>query len=213
MRGRSYVSPRSSLVDSADPLAGSDKVPVTKMSVDLSNTIEAEEADDGTLVARTRAGDRGAFSALVRRHQATVFRVCHRILGDHEDAADATQEAFVRAYRKLDTFQGQSAFRTWLLRLTVNVSLNERTRRRSTAPLDDERAAPGAGADTIAQAEASAQIHQALQRLPANHRAAVVLRDLEGLSYAEVATALAVPEGTAKGWAHRGRERLKDILT
>lgn len=180
------------------------------MADDLSNTIEP---DDAALVARARAGDREAFSALVRRHQAIVFRVCHRILGEREDAADAAQEALVRAFRKLDTFRGQSAFRTWLLRLTVNVALNERERRRPTAALDDERAAPGAGADTIAQAEAAAQVHQALQQVPANHRAAVVLRDLEGLSYAEVAAALGVPEGTAKGWAHRGRERLKDILT
>ena len=180
------------------------------MSEAVSNRIDT---DDDALVARSRAGDRAAFSALVRRHQTTVFRVCHRILGDPEDAADATQEAFVRAYRKLDTFQGQSAFRTWMRRVSVNGSLNERARRRPTAQLDDERAAPGTGADTIAQAEAAAQVHQALQWLPANHRAAVVLRDLEGLSYAEVAAALAVPEGTAKGWAHRGRERLKDVLT
>lgn len=180
------------------------------MADDLSNRVGA---DDAALVARAIAGEREAFSALVGRHHATVFRVCARILGDREDAADATQETFLRAFRKLDTFRGQSAFRTWLLRVAVNVSLNARAGRRPTMPLDDERAAPGAGEGTLAQAEAAAQVHHALHHLPANHRAAIVLRDLEGLSYAEVAAALAVPEGTARVWAHRGRERLKDILT
>lgn len=170
--------------------------------------------DDATLIVRARAGDRQAFSALVCRHQATVYRVCYRILGDREDAADAAQEAFLRAYRKLDLFQGQSAFKTWLLRLTVNVSLNERERRKSAAVLEGERADPGPGPEAQAlRAETAAYLHRTLQRLPANHRAAVILRDLEGLSYPEVATALAVPEGTAKGWAHRGRTQLKELLT
>lgn len=181
------------------------------MPEDLSNTMT--DSDTG-LVERIRLGDRAAFNALVQRHQATVYRVCYRILGEQEDAADATQEALLRAYRKLDTFRGQSAFKTWLIRLTVNVSLNERERRKATLPLDDVYSATTPDpATVIAHAETAAQLHQALQDVPPNHRAAVVLRDLEGLSYAEVAIALGVPEGTAKGWAHRGRSRLKDLLT
>jgi RNA polymerase sigma-70 factor (ECF subfamily) len=186
------------------------------MADDLSNM---ETAPDATLVERARAGDRAAFSALVLRHQTVVYRVCYRILGNPDDAADATQEAFLRAYRRLDSFRGQSAFKTWLMRLTVNVSLNERDRRKPTVPLDgashDEQpdlAIPDP-ATVLVRAEAARQLHQALQHLPSNHRAAVVLRDLEGFSYAETATALGVPEGTAKGWSHRGRARLKDLLT
>lgn len=177
--------------------------------------------DDAALVARARAGERQAFSALVRRHRATVYRVCYRVLGDHEDAEDATQEAFLRAYQKLDTFRGQSAFKTWLLRLTVNVSLNERGRRKRPIPLAGAAAdsaetypapEPGPEAEAL-RSETVARVHQCLQALKPNHRIAVILRDLEGLSYAEVAATLAVPEGTAKGWAHRGRERLKELLT
>lgn len=186
------------------------------MSLELSNSADV---DDATLVARARAGERQAFSLLVRRHQATVYRVCYRVLGNREDVEDAAQEAFVRAYRKLDTFRGQSAFRTWLLRLTVNVSLNERGRRKPLASLDgsdparvDTAAEPGPEAEAL-RSEAAAQVHGALQSLTPNHRAAVILRDLEGLSYPEVAAALGVPEGSAKGWAHRGRERLKELLT
>lgn len=187
------------------------------MRLPLSNE---QDVDDVALVTRARAGERGAFSTLVRRYQATVYRVCYRILGDPEDAEDATQEAFVRAYRKLDLFQGQSAFKTWLLRLAVNVSLNERGRRRPLASLDGVVVPDGAygspAPDPEAEAlrsEAAAQLHRALQVLNPKHRAAVILRDLEGLTYPEVATLLAVPEGTAKGWAHRGRLRLKELLT
>lgn len=109
------------------------------------------------------------------------------------------------------------AFKTWLLRLTVNVSLNERNRRKPIVPLDDtyeRHPAPDPGPEAeFLRSEAAEQLHRALQALPPNHRAAVVLRDLEGLSYGEVATVLGVPEGSAKGWAHRGRARLKDLLT
>lgn len=181
------------------------------MADDLSNTVLDSDA---ALVARAQIGDRVAFAALVHRHQAIAFRVCYRVLGNREDAADATQEAFLRVYRRLDTFRGQSTFKTWFMRLTVNVALNERERRKSHIPLNEAHAViPTGYSAEIAHAEAVTQLHHALQQVPANHRAAVVLRDLEGFSYAETAAALGVPEGTAKGWAHRGRERLKDLLT
>nr|WP_279387434.1 sigma-70 family RNA polymerase sigma factor [Rubrobacter taiwanensis] len=149
---------------------------------------------------------------MVRRHQTAVYRVCYRVLGDREDARDAAQEAFIRAYGKIDTFQGRSAFRTWMLRLAVNVSLNERSRRR---PLPPEllEADSGSGPEEAAvAADEVARLHRALRSLKPNHRAAVVLRDLEGLTYEEVAEALEVPPGTAKGWVSRGRRRLRELL-
>ena len=180
--------------------------------------------DDAALVARARAGDRQAFAALVQRHQAAVYRVCYRVLGNREDAEDAAQEAFLRAYRKLASFRGESAFGTWLLRLAINVALNERGRRRvflrrggpDAPPEATGQASVGAASGPEAgllRAEAAAQLQRALRSLRPDHRAAVVLRDLEGLPYAEVAAVLAVPEGTAKGWVHRGRARLKELLT
>ncbi|MBA3944574.1 MAG: sigma-70 family RNA polymerase sigma factor [Herpetosiphonaceae bacterium] len=166
------------------------------------------------MVAQAQDGDRKAFSELVRRHQTAIYRVCFRILCDAEDAADATQEAFMRAYDKLSTFHNQSAFRTWMTRVAVNVSLNARSHQRDGVPLDDMLvAADPSVEDTVVRAEAVQQLHGALQGLPFNHRVAVILRDLEGLSYREVAQALGVPEGTAKGWAHRGRAQLKELLT
>ena len=182
------------------------------MSLRLSNI---REVDDGALVERSQDGDRRAFSELVRRHQSVVFRSCFRVLGDREDAKDATQEAFIRAYKKLDTFRGRSTFKTWMLRLAMNVSLNERSKRR-VPPVDVALAqsipTPETPEAELTKSEAAAQVHKALQLVQPNHRAAVVLRDLEGLSYRETGESLGVPEGTAKSWAHRGRGRLKELL-
>ncbi|MBV9452910.1 MAG: RNA polymerase sigma factor, partial [Rubrobacter sp.] len=153
---------------------------------------------------------------LVRRHQAIVYRSCYRILGDREDAKDASQEVFIRAYRKLDTFRGRSAFKTWMLRIAMNVSLNERSLRNFPhADIISAESIPGTDAPEaeLLKSDATAQIHKALQLVQPNHRAAVVLHDLEGLTYKEIGESLAIPEGTAKSWVHRGRGRLKELLT
>ena len=179
----------------------------------MSNT---KELDDGTLVKRAQDGDRRAFSELVRRHQTIVYRSCYRILGDREDAKDASQEAFIRAYRKLGTFQGRSAFKTWMLRLAMNVSLNERSRRKPPSTnIASAESIPGLEAPEaeLMKSEAAAQVHKALQLVQPNHRAAIVLHDLEGLAYREIAEILEVSEGTARSWAYRGRERLRELLT
>ncbi len=181
------------------------------MGLELSNLTEIEDAQ---LVERARGGDRNAFSELVRRHQAAVYRVCYRVLGHAEDAEDAAQEAFLRAYDRLDSFQGRSAFKTWMTRLAVNLSLNALDRRKSSRLLSEEHESPGLGPEAEAmRRESATELHGALQRLQPNHRAAVVLRDLEGISYGEIAEHLEVPEGTVKGWIHRGRQSLKELLT
>lgn len=178
----------------------------------LSNT---KELDDNVLVEQARNGDRRAFSVLVRRHQTVVYRSCYRILGNREDAKDASQEAFIRAYRKLETFKGRSAFKTWMLRVAMNVSLNERSRREfPRTDVDLAESVPGLETPEteLTKTEAAAQIHEALRLVQPNHRAAVVLRDLEGLTYRETAESLEIAEGTAKSWVHRGRGRLKELL-
>ena len=179
----------------------------------LSNNLRG--IDDGALAARAQDGDQSAFSELVRRHQAVVYRSCYRILGDREDSRDASQEAFIRAYRRLNTFKGRSAFKTWIIRVAMNVSLNERRRRKfprtdiASAEFISDSEAPES---ELLKSEAAAQIHRALQLLQPNHRAAVVLRDLEGLTYQEAAESLGISEGTAKSWVHRGRQRLKELM-
>ncbi len=185
----------------------------------LSPTLsKATKLDDTTtLVKQTQNGDRRAFSELVRRYQTTVYRSCYRILGDKEDAKDASQETFLRAYNKLDTFRGRSTFKTWLLRVAMNVSLNERSSRGRKVPHNNIGfaqfvASTEAPEAELMRAEAASQMHDALQLVRPDHRAAIVLRELEGLTYQETAESLGIPEGTAKSWVHRGREQLKRLL-
>lgn len=171
--------------------------------------------DDEALAARVGSGDREAFAELVRRHQSGVYRVCYRVLGDREDARDAAQEAFIRAYRKIHSFEGRSAFRTWLMRLAVNVSLNDRKRRRESLSLEMIPDVDGSSGpqERLLEDERSELLHRALGKLKTEHRAAVVLHDLEGMSWEEAAEILEVPQATARSWAHRGRVRLKELLT
>ena len=182
------------------------------MRIKLSNL---RELGDDALVARAQDGGRRAFSELVRRYQAVIYRSCYRILGDREDAKDASQEAFIRAYRKLHTFRGNSAFKTWMLRVAMNVSLNERARRklsRADAASAEAIPDPEAPEAEFMRSEVVAQTQKALQLVQSKHRAAVVLRDLEGLTYQETAEALEIAEGTARSWVHRGRKQLKELL-
>ncbi len=166
-----------------------------------------------SIAARASKGDVAAFSRLVEDHSALVYRVALRMLGS-DDAQDASQEVWVRAWRNIGKFRGESAFGTWLYRITVNTCLSFR-RKRSRR---DEREVgeqtpylpepPGGDADPEAEAlsaERRAEIEAALSTVRAEHRAALVLRHMEGLSYAEIAEVLEVPDGTAKGWVSRGR--------
>jgi RNA polymerase sigma-70 factor (ECF subfamily) len=172
------------------------------------------ELTDQQLALRARAGDGAAFGALVLRHHAAIYRVCLRILSDPEDAADATQDAFMRAHERLSTFQDASAFKTWMTRVAVNVSLNLRAQQHPATGTPTHGPYTAASAeDVVVQAETAQQLHHALQQVPFVHRVAVILRDLEGYSYREVARTLDVPEGTAKGWAHRGRAQLRALLS
>ena len=163
---------------------------------------------------RASRGDVGAFRHLVREHSGLVYRVALRILGP-QDAQDASQEAWVRAWRNIENFRGDSAFSTWLYRITVNTCLSasrKESRRKELEYSGDELPflpePTGGDADPEAAALSTRQREEllaALSRVRAEHRAALVLRHMEGLSYAEIARVLDVPEGTAKGWVSRGR--------
>ncbi len=151
------------------------------------------------------------------RHQGVVFRVCYRVLGNRQDAEDAAQESFVRAYERLDGFEGRSSFKTWLTKLAVNTSLNELAKRkRALREIPPEAITANAGDDPeerLVSSEAVGRVREALLEVKENHRAAVVLKDLEGYSFAEVGEMLEVSEATARVWAHRGRKKLKETLT
>ncbi len=167
------------------------------------------------LAIRASRGDAGAFKHLVLEHSGLVYRVALRILGV-QDAQDASQEVWIRVWRNIENFRGDSAFSTWLYRITVNTCLSFRRKESRRAEREygggDELPflpEPTGGEADPEAAALSAQRREellaALQHVRAEHRAALVLRHMEGLSYAEIARILEVPDGTAKGWVSRGR--------
>lgn len=173
------------------------------------------------LVARASRGDVEAFSKLVEAYSNLVNRVALRMLGA-EEAQDASQEVWVRVWANMKSFRGESAFSTWLYRITVNtcLSFGRRVSRRREREVSEETphlSEPlGRDADPEAAAlnsERREELWVALRRVRVEHRAALVLRHMEGLSYAEIAEVLKVPDGTAKGWVSRGRAAMAIILT
>lgn len=177
----------------------------------------AVDESDARLVARGRAGDRAALAALIERHQTMAFGVAYRLLRSPEDAEDAAQEAFVQVLTRLHTLAEPAAFPGWLRRVTVNLSLDRlrRAGRVALEPLASDPAVvnPERGPEAAAlAAEHRRDLEEALAALPTPYRLAVVLRDVEGLSYQEVAAALGVPEGTVKSRLHSGRQLLRRRL-
>jgi RNA polymerase sigma-70 factor, ECF subfamily len=171
-------------------------------------------ADDRDLATRAAGGDVEAFTKLVRAHSSLVYRVALRMLGD-EGAQDASQEVWIRVWRNIRGFRGESAFSTWLYRITINTCLSARQRevRRGEREYSGDEMPylpepSGGDADPEAAALSSErrdEIQAALSHVRSEHRAALVLRHMEGLSYREIAQVLEVPDGTAKGWVSRGR--------
>ena len=184
------------------------------------------KTDDAALIERCRAGDIAAFEPLVEKYRQRVWRLAYNVVRDREEAWDVAQEAFVRAWQALPNFRGQSAFYTWLFRIVMNVAA-DRIRARSARgrafgteriPEEDwdrvlvdqpDDARPDAAA---AGSEQRARIEQALATLSADHRRIVVLSDIEGLSYKEIAEVLEIPMGTVMSRLHNARKRLKAAL-
>lgn len=183
--------------------------------------------EDLELIDQVQNGRPEAFSALVLKYQDRVFNACWRICGHLEDARDVTQEAFIKAYENLADFRRESGFYTWVFRIAVNLALSEKRRqhRRPALSLDHQ---PGAQADSLVhrvrerretgpleQADAPDReqlVIRALAALDDEQRAALVLRDIEGLDYQEIAVILDVPLGTMKSRLFRSRMALRDAL-
>jgi RNA polymerase sigma-70 factor (ECF subfamily) len=165
---------------------------------------------DGPLVSRAQKGDRWAFEQLVERHQHRLFTLAARLLGSREDAADAVQEAFIRAWLGLPSFRRGAKFSTWLYRICLNAVHDQRVKRPST-PLEDV-VEPADPRDAFLAQELSGAFQGALAALDEDYRAAVVLYDVLGCSYAEIAELTGVAEGTVKSRIFRGRARLAELL-
>ncbi|MFO0969482.1 MAG: sigma-70 family RNA polymerase sigma factor [Gemmataceae bacterium] len=180
-------------------------------------------ADDYGLIAACLAGRTESFGALVTRYQDRLFNTVIRLVDNAEDARDIVQEAFLNAYQSLYSFKGDSLFFTWLYRIAVNTAISYRRKQKvllrlhkggeeggSVEPADpSEVSRPG---HAIEMAEEERRLHEALGRLSPEHRAVLVMKDLEGQKYEEMAEILDVPIGTIRSRLHRARLELRDIL-
>jgi RNA polymerase sigma-70 factor (ECF subfamily) len=172
----------------------------------------SQDAEDAALVARSLQGDTAAFEALIERYQRVFYTVAFRMLGNQDDARDALQTSFVRAYERLATFNPEHRFFSWMYRIVMNESLNLIRDRRPEEGLTPALAAVGSPFETAASHERRAQIQAAILQLSPDYRAVVVLRHFAGLSYDEMAAALGVPAKTVKSRLHTARQRLGELL-
>jgi RNA polymerase sigma-70 factor (ECF subfamily) len=185
---------------------------------------------DADAIARARKGDHDAFRVLVERYQERAYGLALRVLRDEEWARDVVQEGFLKVYRSLDRFEGRSSFYTWLYRIVLNLCLDAKRSDRSnrqvewdeTAPLEAD---PGSAdavsaahqefegpAGSLERAELREFMARAIEQLPDDARQTLLLREVEGLSYAEIAECLGVPKGTVMSRLHHARRRVREVL-
>lgn len=183
---------------------------------DAGRGVPLSGLDDRRLVELCVAGRVEAFDVIVERHQRTVYQLCARFVGRHEDAADLTQDVFLRAYRGLRRFRGDATLSTWLHRIGVNVCLNHVTGPRSReTPLDEARpiAAPGEDAAAlVARTEEGARVRAAVARLPPKQRATLILRVYQDLSHRQIASAMGTTVGAVKANFFHALGNLKKYL-
>jgi RNA polymerase sigma-70 factor (ECF subfamily) len=189
----------------------------------VSRELEADQ--DRALIESAQNGDKAAFKKLVERHQRRAFAIAHGVLRDEQDAREVVQEAFLRVYRGLDSFQGGSSFFTWLYRIVTNLSIDlMRKPARRDVELDPNRKIDEAeipllskidGADpldVLRRAEIRNKLEAALEALPVYHRGVILMREVEGLSYEEMAEAMGVSKGTIMSRLFHARQKLQRAL-
>jgi len=180
------------------------------------------QRDDDRLVDLALNGDARAFELLMEKHESKMYAVALRMCKNREDAQDCLQDAMLRIYKALPTFKGQSSFSTWAYRITMNTCLDDLRRKKvrqassldqmlevGWAPVDDNNTAER----HLENSELKRNLSKAIQTLPEEMRAAVVLRDVQGFSYEEIANMLSTNVGTVKSRISRGREKLREILS
>jgi len=175
-----------------------------------------DQADDFALVRAFQAGRRDAFDLIVERHRRTVYQLCFRFVGNHEDAADLAQDVFVRAFKGLAAFKSESSVRTWLYRVGVNVSLNRVSiRRPPTEPIEAAERVDASAVNPLTAVEREEQavrVRQAIRQLPPKQRATIVLRVYQDLSYEEIARVLGGSTGAVKANFFHALGNLKRLV-
>lgn len=171
--------------------------------------------EDAELLEQARQGNDGAFAELMRRHEDRIFSLAIRMMGDRSDALDATQETFITVFRRAESFRGESAFSTWLYRIALN-TCKDLLRKRDRAPVPTEESEgaetedPSPGPDETAALRID--LARALAALPDDYREAVMLHDVGGVPYEDIATATGVAVGTVKSRISRGRRKLARLM-
>jgi RNA polymerase sigma-70 factor (ECF subfamily) len=180
--------------------------------------------DDHRLIADCLQGQTAAFGELVRRYQDRLYNTVYRLVGSAEDAQDVVQEAFLHAYQSLDRFKGDSRFFTWLYRIAVNSAISLKRKHRAVLSIHASREGQGGGAEpldnsefsqpgqTLERAEEERRVQAALSRMSAEHRAVLILKDMEDQKYEDMAAILQVPIGTIRSRLHRARLELRELL-
>ncbi len=192
----------------------------------VASAAEPTGPPESEIVARARSGDHDAFRTLVERYQGRAYRLALRVLADEEQARDVVQEAFLKAYAALDRFEGRSSFYTWLYRLVFNLCIDAKRRDRSANQVEwsEEQSlevAPGAAASAPENSGPAGELERkqlrdlmvrAIEALPDDARRTFVLREVDGLSYAEIAQSLCIPKGTVMSRLHYARRRMRAVL-
>jgi len=191
---------------------------------DLARAAEVS-GQESLFVLRLKANEDAAYDELVRTYNASIFHVAYRMLGDTAEASDVVQEIFIKVFRNIGSFKGEAALKTWIFRIALSEILNrlrwwKSRHRSSTVSLDDqpnghEHYVPDSGPspeEMLESKERELAIQEALAKLSSEHRSIIVLRDIEGFSYTEIADVLGISLGTVKSRLARGREDLKKSL-
>ena len=200
-----------------------------ELALESAESFAGKAAVERGLVEMYRRGDAEAFARLVSLHESMVYNLAARLLGDGEEARDLSQDVFLQVYRTLGGFEGRSTLKTWIYRIVVNQARNRqrwwrRRRRERSCPIEDmtpadhARAAAGrpdadAPFERLARGERARQLQGALLKLSFDHRAILLLREVEGLDCEEIAAALKIPQGTVKSRLARARESLREAVT
>jgi len=201
---------------SVSPRPGATRAPAMSVPDDAGGAASLAGLDDAALVAACLAGRREAFDVIVERHRRAVYGLCYRYVGNHQDASDAAQEVFLRAYRALGRFKGDASIGTWLYRIGVNACLNRLASRPpaaepigTTETIADNSPDP---ASRLLQRERSSRVRAAIVRLPTKQRTTLILRVYQDLSHQEIASIVGSSVGAVKANFFHALRNLKRIL-
>jgi RNA polymerase sigma-70 factor (ECF subfamily) len=183
---------------------------------EVDSAADLEQADDRALVAAFLSGRREAFDVIVTRHRRAMYQLCYRFLGNHEDASDATQDAFVRAFKGLARFKNESALTTWLYRVGVNTCLNRvAVRRPDTEPIEADECLDASARDPLGEVvrkETARTVRRAIRKLPPKQRATLVLRIYQELTHEEISRILGSSVGAVKANFFHALGNLRRLL-